>query len=240
MENRQRIYIRDPLNYAKDSLLLSYPTYFIISHFDGRHSTLDIQEAFVRQFGDVLSSDKIRELAEQLDQYYYLDSERFARLQQEILEAFRRSPVREMAHADTCYSSQAEEFTNQLTAFFNRNSIGSKPISRVQSVKFKLGDDLGGLRVGDDARVGGFNVGSVVAVEPVNLDAGQEPGLIVKPRLGDQFTIAYGEILTAERLRNGAGLLLHTRTADGVRVSCAGPTIILAHRLRHAKPAAPA
>ena len=96
VENRQRIYIRDPLNYAKDSLLLSYPTYFIISHFDGRHSTLDIQEAFVRQFGDILSSDKIRELAEQLDQYYYLDSERFARLQQEILDAFRRSPVREM------------------------------------------------------------------------------------------------------------------------------------------------
>jgi len=119
VENRQRIYIRDPLNYAKDSLLLSYPTYFIISHFDGRHSTLDIQEAFVRQFGDVLSSDKIRELAEQLDQYYYLDSERFARLQQEILDAFRRSPVRDMAHADTCYSAQAEEFTNQLTAFFN-------------------------------------------------------------------------------------------------------------------------
>src|SRR5437773_279403 len=43
VENRQRIYIRDPLNYAKDSLLLSYPTYFIISHFDGRHPTPDGQ-----------------------------------------------------------------------------------------------------------------------------------------------------------------------------------------------------
>ncbi|MBI3301498.1 MAG: AmmeMemoRadiSam system protein B [Deltaproteobacteria bacterium] len=119
VENGMRIYIRDPLNYAKDPLLLSYPTYFIICHFDGRHSLLDIQEAFARQFGQILFGDKIREIAQQLDEHYYLDSERFAQLQQEILDAFRRAPVREMAHADTCYSSQAEEFINQATAFFS-------------------------------------------------------------------------------------------------------------------------
>lgn len=118
VENGKRIYIRDPLNYAKIPLLLSYPTYFIISHFDGHHSLLDIQEAFARQFGEILFSDKIREIVQQLDEHYYLDSERFARLQQEILEAFRLSSVREMAHADTCYSSQADEFTSQVSSFF--------------------------------------------------------------------------------------------------------------------------
>lgn len=118
VENRRLIYIRDPLNYAKDPLLLPHPTFFIISHFDGRHSVLDIQEAFARQFGEILFSDKIREIAEQLDEHYYLDSERFARLQQELLEAFRRSPLREMAHADTCYSSQTDEFTTQAASFF--------------------------------------------------------------------------------------------------------------------------
>jgi AmmeMemoRadiSam system protein B len=118
VENRKLIYIRDSLNYAKDPLLLPYPTFFIISHFDGRHSILDIQQAFARQFGEILFSDKIREIAEQLDEHYYLDSERFARLQQEILEAFRRSPLREMAHADTCYSSQTDAFTTQVTSFF--------------------------------------------------------------------------------------------------------------------------
>src|SRR5438445_6605156 len=87
VENRQRIYIRDPLNYAKDSLLLSYPTYFIISHFDGRHSTLDIQEAFVRQFGDILSSDKTGEIGEQSGQDYYLARHRFARRHQALLDA---------------------------------------------------------------------------------------------------------------------------------------------------------
>src|SRR5688572_7661932 len=45
----------------------------------------------------------------------------------------------------------------------------------------------------------------------------EAPGLIVKRRR-TRFTIAYGEILTAERLRSGRGLLLHTRSMDGVRV----------------------
>ncbi len=118
VENRKLIYIRDPLNYAKDPLLLPHPIFFIVSHFDGHHSLLDIQEVFAQQFGEVLFSDKIREIAEQLDEHYYLDSERFARFQQELLEAFRRAPLRDMAHADTCYSSQAEEFSTQVTAFF--------------------------------------------------------------------------------------------------------------------------
>jgi len=118
-ENGKRILIRDPLNYAKDPLILSYPIYFIISHFDGYHSLLDIQEAFARQFGDILFGDQLREIVQQLDEHYYLDSEHFAQLQQGIVDAFRCSPVREMAHADTCYSSQPEVFTEQLTSFFH-------------------------------------------------------------------------------------------------------------------------
>jgi len=49
----------------------------------------------------------------------------------------------------------------------------------------------------------------ILSFEPV--------GLIVKPRFGRQFTVAYAEVLTAERLRR-AGLRLHTRTTDPLRV----------------------
>lgn len=50
----------------------------------------------------------------------------------------------------------------------------------------------------------------------------EEPGLVVKPRIGSQFTITYGEILTAERLPSVWGLRLHTRTVDPVRIPCRG------------------
>jgi hypothetical protein len=61
----------------------------------------------------------------------------------------------------------------------------------------------------------------------------EEPGLILKPRFGDQFTITYGEVLTAERLRNGVGLLLHTRTTDPLRVRVRGRELVeTTNRLR--------
>jgi hypothetical protein len=47
-------------------------------------------------------------------------------------------------------------------------------------------------------------------------------GLVVKPRLGARFTIAYGEILTAERLPSARGLRLHTRSIERLRVRCRG------------------
>lgn len=118
VDNLTRIYIRDPLNYAKTPLLLPYPTYFIITHFDGHHSLVDIQEAFARQFQQALPREKIGDIVQQLDQYHYLESERFAALRHEIHDAFYRAPVRDMAHADTCYSSRPDVFTEQATAFF--------------------------------------------------------------------------------------------------------------------------
>lgn len=44
-------------------------------------------------------------------------------------------------------------------------------------------------------------------------------GLVLKPRIGGRVSVAYGEILTAERLSTGRGLRLHTRTTRPLRIS---------------------
>lgn len=49
------------------------------------------------------------------------------------------------------------------------------------------------------------------------------PGLVVKPILGRQRTIAYGEILTAERVRGGRGVRLHTRLSEPIRLMVRNP-----------------
>jgi AmmeMemoRadiSam system protein B len=134
VEGDTRIYIRDPLNLASGPLLIPYATYFILSHFDGYHSLVDIQEAFARQFGHILPRDKIQELTGQLDQHYYLESDRFVQRQHEVLTEFRHSPVRQMAHADTCYSSKPDEFSKQTTAFFSGKDGPGLPSSYGQTL----------------------------------------------------------------------------------------------------------
>ena len=57
-------------------------------------------------------------------------------------------------------------------------------------------------------------------------------GLILKPRLRAAFTVAYGEILTAERLRSRRALRLHTRTGYDVEIGTKGSLPAIEHELR--------
>lgn len=126
----KRIYINDPLHFAREPLLLSGATYFIIRHFDGRYSLSDIQGAFVKQFGQILPRTQLEDLIEQLDRYHYLDSARF---QREVVDAFTQAPVREMAHANTCYSSHPEEFRQQADSLFSADGGPGFPSSEGQA-----------------------------------------------------------------------------------------------------------
>lgn len=60
----------------------------------------------------------------------------------------------------------------------------------------------------------------------------ERAGLIVKPRWKSPFTIAYGEILTAERMRALTKLRLHTSTEANVWVACGRERVLVESELR--------
>ncbi|MGH7827105.1 MAG: AmmeMemoRadiSam system protein B [Candidatus Binatia bacterium] len=111
------IYLKDPLNLAP-GIGISPVGYFIVSHFDGQHSFVDIQEAYCRQFGTLLISDELKNLVQMLDQHYYLLSERFLNYQRSVIEEFRRLPTRAAAHAGAVYKDGPDELKTQLDGYF--------------------------------------------------------------------------------------------------------------------------
>lgn len=60
----------------------------------------------------------------------------------------------------------------------------------------------------------------------------ERPGLIAKRRGSREFTVAYGEILTAERLKSGRALRLHVRTANPIRIAGGSETRLIEEELR--------
>src|SRR5438045_8629848 len=50
--------------------------------------------------------------------------------------------------------------------------------TQVRSVRFKLTDDIGGLRVGDELRIGGFKAGSVRHIEPSGMNGIEQVSLL--------------------------------------------------------------
>ena len=132
VSGKQMICLQDPLRYSEETVFVPRDIFFIISLFDGEHSTLDIQEQYMRRFGDILFSDRVQEIIRQLDANLLLESENFQRHKSLILDEFRASSVRAAFHAGGAYESEAGKLKEQLAAFFE-SSDGPGEVSEADA-----------------------------------------------------------------------------------------------------------
>ncbi len=112
------ICLRDPRNIKGNALFVSPTTLFIIQHFDGKHSIVDIQKSYMERFRSILFTDDLKKLIRQLDDSLLLQSERYLQHQRSIQEEFERSILREPSHAGLSYPREREELEKWLDSFF--------------------------------------------------------------------------------------------------------------------------
>jgi ABC-type transporter Mla subunit MlaD len=92
----------------------------------------------------------------------------------------------------------------------------------VQRVRFSLADDIGGLRIGDEVRIGGYKVGIVRSIDLQGLGNGQTPSLLIAfsvPRkyplhadahIAIQTTVTGTSVLNIDNIGTGAALADNT------------------------------
>ena len=131
-DGKTLIYLKDPLNFAAP-LGISPVGYFLLSHFDGQHSLVDIQEAYCKQFGTLLLSDELKDFIDTLDRHYYLQSERFHDYRDAVILEFRRLPTRMAAHVGGAYNADPAQLTNQLDDYFSLPNGPGLPSSQKRS-----------------------------------------------------------------------------------------------------------
>jgi AmmeMemoRadiSam system protein B len=113
-----RVCLRDPQGFSDKLLFLPPQIFFIVSHFDGRHSILDIQADYTRRYGDLLFSEQVLRIIEQLDEALFMDTERFAQAYREARAAFAAASVRGAAHSGISYEAEPEALRRQLDGLF--------------------------------------------------------------------------------------------------------------------------
>jgi hypothetical protein len=119
-QGQRLICLRDPQNLSGKMLFVSSEALFIISQFDGKHSIIDIQETFMRQFGNFIFRDEIDGLINQLDEALMLDSETYRNFKIKLEEGFKNSFVRKSSHAGLSYPPEAAEVRKWLSDFFEK------------------------------------------------------------------------------------------------------------------------
>jgi len=112
------ICLRDPQGFSDKLLLIPPALFFVVSLFDGRHSVQDIQAAYASRFAELLSSEKVHQIIEQLDDALFLESESFHQARRQAMEDFRGAAFREATHAGMSYEAEPAELEQQLEALF--------------------------------------------------------------------------------------------------------------------------
>jgi len=86
--------LRDLTQVAPHPLAVSLPGYFVLSQLDGQRTCRDIQLAFLRQFGQLITTEQIQQVVQALDQALMLDSAAYhaayAKLEAEYLASQTR------------------------------------------------------------------------------------------------------------------------------------------------------
>jgi MEMO1 family protein len=114
------ILLRDPTGIAPEPILIGMGAYFLVAQMDGTNERLDLQAAFARRFGEIISSEQIQQLIEVLDRAYFLESNRYAERVRAVAEEFARNPERPAALAGLAYKKDPVQLRQEIAAFFRR------------------------------------------------------------------------------------------------------------------------
>ena len=112
------ILLRDPFGFSSAILQMSQEAFFVVTLLNGTRDIRDIQAIFMRQFGQLVHSEMIEELIEQLDSCHFLDNDRFTTLKNETIESFLSSATRPASHAGTAYPDNEKELRQSLAVMF--------------------------------------------------------------------------------------------------------------------------
>lgn len=86
--------------------------------------------------------------------------------------------------------------------------------TQLRTVAFKLSDDLGGLQVGDEVRLGGFKVGIVRDIHPDDVD-GPNPRMLVTITLPSAYVLHRNAVIGVQTTLTGTTALNITSTGSG-------------------------
>lgn len=139
IEEQNLIALTDPLKISK---VVMIPLHLLetLQLMDGNHSLIDLQEAFMKRFGEFLFTHELENFVSQLDQNLLLQNENFQQALTKILADFQQNPIREPALAGMGYPGDPQELRE-----FLRSIIEDPTVPEATSTQPPLKGKLVGL-----------------------------------------------------------------------------------------------
>ncbi|MBN2123645.1 MAG: AmmeMemoRadiSam system protein B [Deltaproteobacteria bacterium] len=128
-EGKQFILIRDPLGLVQEGRAVAVPLYQFMILLDGRRTIRDIQIEMIRQQGGILIGiDDLKGLFNHLDESFLVDSDRFKKARDGIVQDFCSAQVRPCSHCGRAYPADPALLGRRLDEILAAEESG--PVNR--------------------------------------------------------------------------------------------------------------
>lgn len=132
---QQLVLIRDHLGLVQEGKAVAVPLYHIMTLLDGATTLRDLQMELMRQQGGVLvGADEVRSIVAHLDESFLLDSERFKRARNEIVDNFTSKKVRPCSHCGRAYPGDPKELRERLDQILASQASFSEPEAKIKAL----------------------------------------------------------------------------------------------------------
>lgn len=110
--------VRDPSGYSDSTVVVSPAAMFILSLCDGTHTRLEIQAEFTRRFGQLLTSEQLSGVLEQMASNAFLEGKQFEDHCRKTEREFRGLDSRPSAFAGKAFPEEGAALRDHLEAIF--------------------------------------------------------------------------------------------------------------------------
>jgi MEMO1 family protein len=118
MNGEDFICLQDPQKLAEQPVFLNQALVFLVARMDGEHTLRDIQADFFRATGEILPSENLEKIVNQLDKQHYLEGPNFRRFYRDLVQDYCASPSRPAYHAGSAYQVAGESLISQIQGYF--------------------------------------------------------------------------------------------------------------------------
>jgi MEMO1 family protein len=119
MSGQNVICLQDPFKYSPKAVFVPEPAFFIISLLDGNHSLPDIQEQFMKRYGELLHTEQLEKVISDLDSAFFLDNERFSDFKKDLEEEFEKMEIRKPHNNGISYNTAPQKLKEELKGYLS-------------------------------------------------------------------------------------------------------------------------
>jgi AmmeMemoRadiSam system protein B len=113
------ICLQDTSGLAHNTVVIPENIFFIVSMLDGENSVQDIQTAYIRQYGDLLFSERIQGVIDELDKNFFIEGKRFETHKTALKAGFRESETRLFSHPGDMTDDEPVRLGRELQSYFS-------------------------------------------------------------------------------------------------------------------------